>query len=167
MVYWMNRDPATDVANAIAYLSQFGKPVFPIGQAYDGGPEGGPPGVPGREAIIRFMQYADGAGGDGRVVLELAARHARRCGTRCVMPPSSASRLGGANGDGLNPTMIRRTRRCSPASASPWRPTASWTPATTDAVKAYQAAARLPVDRPHRPGDPDVPPPPGRRPQTS
>src|SRR5688500_3032445 len=42
MVYWQNRDPATDVAGAIDYLAQFGKPILPIGQAYNGGPEGGP-----------------------------------------------------------------------------------------------------------------------------
>lgn len=41
MVYWLNRQPDTDVAGALAYLAQFGKPVIPVGQAYDGGPEGG------------------------------------------------------------------------------------------------------------------------------
>src|SRR5205823_5145833 len=40
MVYWQNRDPATDVAGAIDYLAQFNKPILPVGQAYNGGPDG-------------------------------------------------------------------------------------------------------------------------------
>jgi hypothetical protein len=65
MVYWMNRDPATDVARAIADLAGFGKPVLPIGQAYDGGPEGGPPGDPPKDALVRFMDTALAAGSLG------------------------------------------------------------------------------------------------------
>src|SRR5581483_11174810 len=42
MVYWENRDPATDVAGAIATLAPLGKPILPIGQAYNGAAEGGP-----------------------------------------------------------------------------------------------------------------------------
>lgn len=55
MVYWMGRDPAADVSGALDYLAQFGKPLMPVGQAYDGGPEGGPPGHPSRDAILQFM----------------------------------------------------------------------------------------------------------------
>jgi len=58
MVYWMNRDPASDVAQAIADLAPLGKPILPIGQAYDGGPEGGPPGDPPKDALVRFMDTA-------------------------------------------------------------------------------------------------------------
>ena len=58
MVYWMNRHPVADVTVAIAALAPFGKPVLPIGQAYDGGPEGGPPGKPPKEALARFMEAA-------------------------------------------------------------------------------------------------------------
>ena len=63
MVYWLNRQPDTDVAGALADLKQFGKPVFPIGQAYDGAPEGGRPGLPPPDEIQRFMRVAlsDGA----------------------------------------------------------------------------------------------------------
>ena len=58
MVYWLNRDPANDVAQALADLAPLGKPVLPIGQAYDGGPEGGPKGPPPKEALVRFMNTA-------------------------------------------------------------------------------------------------------------
>lgn len=65
MVYWLNREAGSDVAGAIDNLSRFGKPLFPIGQAYDGGPEGGRPGVPSRAELLRFMDVAhtDGAAG--------------------------------------------------------------------------------------------------------
>jgi len=65
MVYWLNRQPDTDVAGALRDLAPFGKPVFPVGQAYDGAPEGGRPGVPPTEELHRFMRVglANGARG--------------------------------------------------------------------------------------------------------
>ena len=65
MVYWQNRDPANDVAQAIADLAPFSKPVLPIGQAYDGGPEGGPAGPPPKDALVRFMDTALAKGAVG------------------------------------------------------------------------------------------------------
>ena len=62
MVYWLNRQPDSDVAGAVAALSVFGKPVIPIGQAYDGAAEGGRPGVPTRDELQRFMVAAEMAG---------------------------------------------------------------------------------------------------------
>jgi hypothetical protein len=58
MVYWLNREPGADTANALQYLARYGKPLLPIGQAYDGGPEGGRPGVPPPAEILRFMEVA-------------------------------------------------------------------------------------------------------------
>ena len=58
MVYWLNREPGLDTAYAMHFLAQYGKPLMPIGQAYDGGPEGGRPGVPPPAEILRFMQVA-------------------------------------------------------------------------------------------------------------
>jgi len=58
MVYWLNREPGTDVAGAIDNLRQFHKPVLPVGQAYDGAAEGGHPGVPSRAELFRFMGVA-------------------------------------------------------------------------------------------------------------
>ena len=62
MVYWHGRDPGADVAGAIQYLSQFGKPIMPVGQAYDASGEGGPPGVPPRWQILKFMEHAEAHG---------------------------------------------------------------------------------------------------------
>jgi hypothetical protein len=65
MVYWLNRQPDSDVAGALAFLARFNKPVFPVGQAYDGGAEGGRKGVPSRDELLRFTRAAaaDGAAG--------------------------------------------------------------------------------------------------------
>jgi hypothetical protein len=65
MVYWQNRDPVTDVAGAIDYLAQFGKPILPIGQAYNGGPEGGPDRDPPKEQLVAFMNTAMAKGALG------------------------------------------------------------------------------------------------------
>ncbi|MBV8387909.1 MAG: hypothetical protein JO155_14040, partial [Acidimicrobiia bacterium] len=56
--YWLNREPGLDTAVALDYLKHYGKPLMPIGQAYDGGPEGGRPGVPTPAELTRFMQVA-------------------------------------------------------------------------------------------------------------
>ena len=65
MVYWLNRQPDTDVAGALRDLARFGKPVFPVGQAYDGAPEGGRAGVPPPEELWRFMRFAEANGAQG------------------------------------------------------------------------------------------------------
>jgi len=36
MAYWYNRSPSVVTATSMAVLKQFGKPVFPVGQGYDG-----------------------------------------------------------------------------------------------------------------------------------
>ncbi|CAN5711995.1 hypothetical protein BH24ACT3_BH24ACT3_03500 [soil metagenome] len=58
MVYWLNRQPDADVAGALQWLSRYGKPILPIGQAYDGAPEGGRPGPPPADEIRRFLSTA-------------------------------------------------------------------------------------------------------------
>ncbi len=65
MVYWLNRQPDTDVIGAMDELAKFGKPVFPVGQAYDGKPEGGRAGVPSPEELQRFMRSALAKGAPG------------------------------------------------------------------------------------------------------
>src|SRR5207253_2243870 len=65
MVYWLNREPGEDVAQSISYLSQFHKPIIPVGQAYDGAVDGGPAGPPSRAAIHRFMDVAEQLGAVG------------------------------------------------------------------------------------------------------
>lgn len=65
MVYWLNREPGTDVLRAMQVLSRYHKPLMPIGQAYDGAPEGGRPGVPPPAEILRFMNIASENGAVG------------------------------------------------------------------------------------------------------
>jgi hypothetical protein len=65
MIYWLDRQPDTDVAGALAALSKFDKPVYPVGQAYDGSPEGGRKGVPPPEELFRFMRSAESHGAAG------------------------------------------------------------------------------------------------------
>ncbi|HEV2811417.1 MAG TPA: peptidoglycan-binding domain-containing protein, partial [Acidimicrobiales bacterium] len=65
MTYWLNREPDTDVVNDVNFLSTFGKPVIPIGQAYDGFPEGGRPGPPPPDEIRRFLAAAQQVGAVG------------------------------------------------------------------------------------------------------
>jgi hypothetical protein len=65
MVYWGRRAPATVTEWAIRYLARFGKPVAPIGQSFDMGPEGGPKGAPRGIALVRFMNEARREGAIG------------------------------------------------------------------------------------------------------
>jgi hypothetical protein len=62
MIYWLNRQPDSDTDRALRILSEYGKPLLPIGQAYDGAPEGGRPGPPPPDEIERFIDAA-GKGG--------------------------------------------------------------------------------------------------------
>jgi hypothetical protein len=55
MVYWGRFGPGETVARSIGYLRRFGKPIAPVGQAYDMGPEGGPVGKPPGAALWTFM----------------------------------------------------------------------------------------------------------------
>lgn len=65
MVYW-GRQASDEAARwAVGYLKQFGKPIVPIGQAYDMGPEGGPKGPPSNFAVVRFMHESKAKGAVG------------------------------------------------------------------------------------------------------
>jgi hypothetical protein len=65
MVYWGRVDPMAATADAVSYLKRFGRPIAPIGQAYDMGPEGGPKGRPKPGTIGRFMTEALNRGSIG------------------------------------------------------------------------------------------------------
>ncbi|HEX2039280.1 MAG TPA: peptidoglycan-binding domain-containing protein [Acidimicrobiales bacterium] len=65
MVYWANRDPVRDVRQAVADLAPYGKPVLPVGQAYDGRIDGWGTGSPSKEALAAFAQAASEAGAVG------------------------------------------------------------------------------------------------------
>jgi hypothetical protein len=65
MIYWLDRQPDTDVTGALRDLAKFNKPIYPVGQAYDGSPEGGRKGVPPPEELFRFMRFAQNHGAAG------------------------------------------------------------------------------------------------------
>ncbi|MDP1805239.1 MAG: hypothetical protein Q8K72_08750 [Acidimicrobiales bacterium] len=65
MIYWLDRQPDTDVAGALKFLSKYNVPVYPVGQAYDGSPEGGRKGVPPPDELWRFMRFAEKHGAAG------------------------------------------------------------------------------------------------------
>lgn len=141
MVYWMNRDPGSDVANAIAYLSQFGKPIFPVGQAYDGAPEGGPPGPPGRDATIRFLQFADASGASGASFWSY--QHATPEAWDAIRD-AAEFRLAAGGPEALTAGMIRSYQTVLSGLGFTVTADGVWGPATGEVVRAYQAEARLP-----------------------
>jgi hypothetical protein len=65
MVYWIDTPPDEDAAQAVDFLAAFGKPVYPIGQAYDAAAEGGPPGTPTGADITAFINAAAAHGAKG------------------------------------------------------------------------------------------------------
>ncbi len=65
MVYWGRFDPQDTVESSIRYLARWGKPVSPIGQAYDMGTEGGPVGNPRAQDTWAFMRTAKQRGAIG------------------------------------------------------------------------------------------------------
>lgn len=143
MIYWMNRDPGTDVAGAIEFLSGFGKPVMPVGQAYDGGAEGGPPGVPSRARLIRFMQVAEQM---GAVSVSFWSWQAADQQAWDAISDAWEFRLPAGPPDALSPGVIRayQSLLTSVGFGVPAL-TGVWDEGTTAAVTAYQKAARLPA----------------------
>lgn len=66
MVYWINRDPATDVAGTVDALNVLGKPVIPVGQAYDPSVDGMDQyPTPGQAQIDAFIKTAAARGVTG------------------------------------------------------------------------------------------------------
>ena len=118
MVYWLNREPDSDVAAALDWLSQFGKPMLPIGQAYDGVAEGGRTG-PDRRRDRPVHQHRCRPRGAGRGVLVVAAR------------------AGGGVGHDPADAVLCTTAAPSPAAA----------PAASAAARAHPANAPIAVGR--------------------
>lgn len=144
MVYWMARDPGTDVGNAIRDLAKYNKPVIPVGQTYDGAPEGGPAGVPPREEIIRFMQVADEMGAIS--VSFWSWQHADQQAWDAIRDageftlPSSPQQL--------TPGQVRMYQGLLGFLGFPGHHlprTGVWDEPTIAAVRSYQEAAGLPV----------------------
>lgn len=59
MVYWINRDPVTDLIGALNTLAPLGKPILPVGQAYDPAIDGSASWAPPSKLdIVRFLDAA-------------------------------------------------------------------------------------------------------------
>ncbi|HSH23433.1 MAG TPA: peptidoglycan-binding domain-containing protein [Acidimicrobiales bacterium] len=141
MTYWLNRQPDSDVTNDVAYLAQFGKPVIPIGQAYDGAPEGGRPGPPPPEEIQRFLGAAQQVGAAGASFWSW--QHASEAIWEAIAaapefrweakPPAEL------RSDQIRALQAQLTKLGHPVSAS-----GTWDDLTAEALRAYQSRARLP-----------------------
>ncbi len=145
MVYWLGRDPGADVAGAIRDLSVLNKPIIPVGQAYDGFAEGGPPGVPSRGEIQRFIQVADEQGAIG--VSFWSWQHATREAWDAVRDAPQFSLPSTPPGApiGFTPGQIRMYQALLSSLGFATPTTGQWSEDTTLAVRRYQEAARLPV----------------------
>ena len=141
MVYWMNREPGADVANAVTFLAQFGKPVFPIGQAYDGAIDGGPGGIPNRGALIRFMQVADQLGTAS--VSFWSWQHANDEAWNAI-GDAMEFRLGHGVPEELRPSMIRAYQLELQQLGFTVPVSGQWTPETVAALQAFQRSRGLP-----------------------
>jgi hypothetical protein len=70
MVYWSCTEPGEAVGQAIVALSRL-RPVAPIGQDFNLGPSGGPPGLPSPKEIWRFLDVAHRLGAIGASLYDL------------------------------------------------------------------------------------------------
>ncbi|MBW3574849.1 MAG: peptidoglycan-binding protein [Actinobacteria bacterium] len=141
MTYWLNRQPDSDVTNDVGFLSQFGKPVIPIGQAYDGAPEGGRPGPPPPEEIERFLAAARQVGAAGASFWSWQHASDAIWDTIEAAPEFRWEAKGPAElgSDQVRALQVQLTKLGHPVSAS-----GTWDDLTADALRAYQARARLP-----------------------
>jgi hypothetical protein len=141
MIYWLNREPGGDAAATMAALHHFGKPLLPIGQAYDGAGEGGPSGVPSAAAIQRFIAVSEELGGTAVSFwswqhADQQAWDAIRDAPQFQLPaPSAAPSAGQAR---AYQVLLRSL-------GFPVGIDGVWGPGATAAVTAYQQAARLPA----------------------
>lgn len=141
MTYWLNRQPDTDVANDVGFLSSFGKPVIPIGQAYDGGPEGGRPGPPPPDEIRRFLAAASQVGAAGASFWSW--QHASQAIWDTVQAAPEFRWEAKAPAE-LRPDQIRGLQAQLTSLGHPVPTSGTWDDLTIGALRAYQERAALP-----------------------
>jgi hypothetical protein len=93
MVYWSCNEPGAAVAQAIAALARL-RPVAPVGQDYNMGPEGGPPGLPSPQEIWRFLDVAHRMGALGASLYDLESGGPPQWRALAEYPWGPAVRLG-------------------------------------------------------------------------
>jgi hypothetical protein len=142
MVYWLNREPASDVFGALRDLSKYGKPVIPIGQAYDGAADHGPAGVPNRAAILAFMATAEDHGATS--VSFWSWQHASQEAWDAIKDSPHFS-LPVATPGGFTTGQIRQYQYLLASLGFPTPIDGVWSQALVDVITAYQKAANLPL----------------------
>ena len=141
MIYWLNRDPVGDAVATLTALKPFNKPLLPIGQAYDGGAEGGPPGVPSTAQIHGFMAASEQHGASA--VSFWSWQHADQEAWDAIRN-ASEFRLP-ADTPALTTPQVRAYQTLLSSLGFAVGTDGVWGPPTAAAVSAYQQAARLPV----------------------
>ncbi|HEV7886970.1 MAG TPA: peptidoglycan-binding domain-containing protein, partial [Acidimicrobiales bacterium] len=141
MVYWMGNDPAATVADTIAKLAPLNRPIIPVGQAYDGGGEGGPPGVPGRDQLLAFMKQADASGAVG--VSWWSWQHADAQAWDAVRDAPEFRLPEGSTA--LTPGQVRAYQALLTSLGFRTPVNGVWDAGTAQALADYQRTARLPI----------------------
>jgi hypothetical protein len=141
MIYWLNRDPAADATATMAALRVFNKPLLPIGQAYDGGGEGGPPGVPSGAQIQGFMVASEQQG--AAAVSFWSWQHADQEAWDAIRD-AAEFRLP-ADTPTYTPGQVRAYQTLLSSLGFAVGMDGVWGPSTAAAIAAYQEKARLPV----------------------
>ncbi|MDP9453943.1 MAG: peptidoglycan-binding protein [Actinomycetota bacterium] len=141
MTYWLNRQPDSDVVNDVTFLASFGKPVLPIGQAYDGSPEGGRPGPPPPEEIRRFLGAAQQVGAAG--VSFWSWQHATQAIWDTIQAAPEFRWEAGSPGE-LRPEQVRALQFQLSRLGFPVAASGTWDEATAAALADYQQRALLP-----------------------
>lgn len=142
MIYWMQTDPAHAVNEAFDRLAPFGKPVIPIGQAYDGLPEGGPPGIPPPPQLHRFMDYAAARGAAG---VSFWSWQAADAPTWQAIAEHPNFQLPASIPQALRVEQVRSYQILLTTLGFPVAPDGVWGPQSDAALRSFQARARLRV----------------------
>ena len=142
MVYWLGSDPQNHMAGALRDLAAYGKPILPVGQAYDGGDEGGPRGVPSREELIQFMQAGDAGGAAG--VSWWSWQHADQEAWDAIKD-AAEFRLPVGDPAAYTPGQIMAYQTLLTSLGFQTPIDGKWGEATAAAVRKYQEAALLPT----------------------
>lgn len=142
MVYWLKRDPVSTTTMAMQVLGQLGKPVIPIGQAYDGFAEGGPPGVPGRGQIHEFFETAAALGAPG--VSFWSWQHASDEAWQAI-GDAALFQLPAEPDVQFRPDQVRAYQVLLSSLGFHAPMTSVWDQQTVSALVAFQSAARIPV----------------------
>ncbi|HUQ38813.1 MAG TPA: peptidoglycan-binding domain-containing protein [Acidimicrobiales bacterium] len=145
MVYWLNRQPDTDLAAAMTWLKQFNKPLIPVGQAYDGTAEGGRSGVPTRAELQAFMRTGDEHGAIG--VSFWSWQHADEQAWDAIRDAPQFTLPATPPGApvAFTPGQVRSYQALLASLGFGVPTTGRWDTTTSAVVSAYQAAAGLPV----------------------